>query len=364
VSTRRVLMTVDAVGGVWRYAMDLATGLSRRGLTVTFACFGPPASRAQVAEAEAIGRCVHADAPLDWTAKSEQELGIVGRRIAAITREVSADLLHLNLPSQAAGLDLDLPTVVVSHSCIVTWFRAVRGIAPPKAWQWHEAHNRRGLRAADVVLAPSRSHADMLERCYGGLPRLRVVSNAVRPIEAAVQKEPFVLAAGRWWDDGKNAALLDTAAARARWPVRMAGPLAGPNGEQSAIVHAEAMGEMSNQALRGLMGRAAIFASPSIYEPFGLAPLEAASAGAALVLADIPTFRELWDGAALLAPPERMAFSAALNQVAEDDALRQELGTRAAERAARFTLEAQAEAVLAAYAEAERIHPRRRELVA
>ena len=41
-----------------------------------------------------------------------------------------------------------------------------------------------------------------------------------------------------------------------------------------------------------------IFVSVSRYEPFGLAVLEAAHAGCALVLSDIPTFRELWQGAA------------------------------------------------------------------
>ena len=51
------------------------------------------------------------------------------------------------------------------------------------------------------------------------------------------------------------------------------------------------------------MARAAIFVSSSVYEPFGLAVLEAAGSGAALVLSDIPTFRELWDEAALFAPP-------------------------------------------------------------
>jgi glycosyltransferase involved in cell wall biosynthesis len=47
------------------------------------------------------------------------------------------------------------------------------------------------------------------------------------------------------------------------------------------------------------MQAAAIFVSPARYEPFGLSVLEAAGAGCALVLSDIPTFRELWDGAAI-----------------------------------------------------------------
>ena len=52
-----------------------------------------------------------------------------------------------------------------------------------------------------------------------------------------------------------------------------------------------------------MMARTAVFVSPALYEPFGLAVLEAAQAGCALVLSDIPTFRELWDGVALFVAP-------------------------------------------------------------
>ena len=50
------------------------------------------------------------------------------------------------------------------------------------------------------------------------------------------------------------------------------------------------------------LARQPIFVSTALYEPFGLAVLEAAQAGCALVLSDIPTFRELWDGAARFVP--------------------------------------------------------------
>ncbi len=49
---------------------------------------------------------------------------------------------------------------------------------------------------------------------------------------------------------------------------------------------------------------ATVFASMARYEPFGLAVLEAAQAGMRLVLSDIPTFRELWDGAAIFVGDE------------------------------------------------------------
>ena len=42
---RRVLMTADAVGGVWTYALELAAGLDRAGVAVVFAVMGPPPDR-------------------------------------------------------------------------------------------------------------------------------------------------------------------------------------------------------------------------------------------------------------------------------------------------------------------------------
>ncbi|MGH9639144.1 MAG: glycosyltransferase, partial [Bryobacteraceae bacterium] len=47
----RVLITTDAVGGVWRYTLDLAAGLARQGVEVLIASLGPrpsPEQRRQV----------------------------------------------------------------------------------------------------------------------------------------------------------------------------------------------------------------------------------------------------------------------------------------------------------------------------
>jgi glycosyltransferase involved in cell wall biosynthesis len=319
-----------------------------------FACFGPPASARQIAEAEEVGRFVAVAAPLDWTAAGENGLAGVPQRISDLVDEHGIDLLHLNLPSQAAALDLSVPVVVVSHSCVVTWFRAVRGTAVPPDWAWQERLNRDGFAVADVVLAPSRSHAALLTTCYGPLQHLQVVHNASRPAPAiSTKREPFVIAAGRWWDDGKNGATLDAGAEGARWPVMMAGSLNGPNGEYLPLRRARHIGEIGNADLRSLMARAGVFVSPSIYEPFGLAALEAALAGTPLLLADIPTYRELWDGAALFVPAnDPTAFRAAIDLLATDEMLRNELGAKAREYARRYSLGAQTDAVLDAYGEA------------
>lgn len=347
---RRILMTMDAVGGVWRYAMDLARGLRLLGVETIFVGFGPPPSQAQSAEADEIGTLAWLEAPLDWTIDSENQLEPISGLLAELALAHSAELLHLNLPSQAAGLAVALPVVVVSHSCVVTWFDAVRDSDVPPNWLWQKHRNHMGFQRAEAIVAPSRSHAVSLRRCYGRLNNIEVVYNSSHFAPARVPKEDFVLAAGRWWDDGKNAAVLDTAAPLARWPVFMAGPVRGPNGQYFAIERATNLGELGHAELMTLTVKAGIFVSPSLYEPFGLAALEAARAGAALVLADIGTYRELWDGVALFCDPrDRRSFADAINRFAGDAGLRAEYAVKARARARNFSAEAQCKAMIDIY---------------
>jgi glycosyltransferase involved in cell wall biosynthesis len=352
---RRILMTIDAVGGVWRYAMDLAAALRAEDVETIFVGFGPAPSAGQRREAMAIGTLEWLDAPLDWMAKDESELDALPRLIAGIADRRRVDLIHLNLPSQAHGLEVSCPVVVVSHSCVVTWFRAVRGAPVPDGWAWQKRANRAGFYRADAIMAPSRSHADMLRACYGPLRRLKVVPNAATERPSAATREKFIFAAGRWWDEGKNGEALGKAAGAMAWPLLVAGPTTGPGGQFVSMQGVRQIGEASNAKVRALMASAGIFVSPSLYEPFGLAALEAARSGTPLVLSDIPTYRELWNGAVLFADPHRPdAFSDAVNILADDEGLRREMGAKALARSRRFTPEAQAAAVLRVYEAAPR----------
>ncbi|GHD16452.1 glycosyltransferase family 4 protein [Tianweitania populi] len=346
----RVLITVDAVGGVWRYAMDLAAGLQSSGVHFTFVGLGPHPSPAQRAEAEQLGKLIWEDAQLDWLAEGPEDLADLPALLERLVRNEGIDLLHLNAPSQACGLKLDCPIVTMSHSCVVTWMHAVRGEDVPAQWAWQKRFNRQGFDAADVVLAPSRSHADALEQCYGPIKGLSVVYNASQAGPEIAQRQPFVFAAGRWWDEGKNGAVLDDVAEHLPWPVLLAGSLKGPNGQSISMQHSEHLGTVPAAEMQHLMSSAGIFVSPSVYEPFGLAPLEAASTATPLVLADIPTYRELWDGAALFASPRDPAsFVEALQKLIASETLRRDMGRKALQRAKRYSLQAQAQAMLQIY---------------
>jgi glycosyltransferase involved in cell wall biosynthesis len=100
------------------------------------------------------------------------------------------------------------------------------------------------------------------------------------------------------------------------------------------------LGRLAKPELADWMNRAAIFALPARYEPFGLAALEAALAGCVLILGDISSLREIWRDAALFVPPNNpAALSDTLNRVICDGDLRGLMSMRARKRAWFFSVE-------------------------
>jgi glycosyltransferase involved in cell wall biosynthesis len=100
------------------------------------------------------------------------------------------------------------------------------------------------------------------------------------------------------------------------------------------------------------MARASIFVSPARYEPFGLAVLEAALAGDALVLGDIDSLREIWEDAAIFVEPEdRRQLVWTLNRLIADDRRREVMALRARARALQFDPRRMAAQYLHAYEE-------------
>jgi glycosyltransferase involved in cell wall biosynthesis len=194
---------------------------------------------------------------------------------------------------------------------------------------------RAGLAGATRVVAPTHAMRTALRRLYELERDVDVIHNGVSPGPgSATRRAPVVLGAGRLWDEAKGLATLDRAAARLPWPVEVAGDAHGARAR-----HARMLGPLPRDRLRARMAQAAIFAHPACYEPFGLAVLEAAQGGCALVLADIATLRELWDGAAaFVAPGDAAALTAALGELIADAPLRAELAGRARRRAATLAI--------------------------
>jgi glycosyltransferase involved in cell wall biosynthesis len=339
---RRILLVADCVGGVWQYSLELAAGLAREGVEMVLAVPGPAPAPAQRAEAEAVSglRLQLLEAKLDWMAGGEPELAPLRAQLVRLAAEAAVDLVHLN-GAALGDLPVAQPVVVTQHSCLTTWWQAMRPGEPlPQPWHWHRARMAAGLEAAAAAIVPSAAFAEQVRRAYGAEIALDVVHNGrmLRPRRSVPRRLAMVLSAGRLWDEAKNLRTLDAAAAGARWPVLAAGPMRGPNGQQAPLDHVTVLGQLDGAALEDRIRRAAIFASLALYEPFGLAVLEAALAGCALVLSDIATFRELWEDAALFVPAaDPVAAQDAINRLIADHDLRLDLGAKAQSRAGAYS---------------------------
>jgi glycosyltransferase involved in cell wall biosynthesis len=336
----RLLMTTDAVGGVWDYCMELIRGLQPLEVEVTLACTGPGPRAHQhqaIAKLDNVELVIH-EGRLEWMQDCEDELARVGEWLLELERRARPDLVHVNGYAHAA-LPLQAPAIVVGHSCVLSWSRAVHKTSPPPSWDAYRRRVRAGLARARAVVAPTAWMLAQLWTGYGVHFEGLVINNARRSEDffPAGPKRALILGAGRLWDQAKNLASLDAAAAQLSWPVLVAGETRDEHGREVSAHHVELLGALPSSELARWMAQASIFAHPARYEPFGLAPLEAALSGCALVLGDIGSLREIWGDAALFVDPEdHEALATVLRALIDDPARRSMMATRAQTRAHRY----------------------------
>jgi glycogen synthase len=349
---RRVLMTTDTVGGVWTYAMELCRGLHDAGVEVILATMGGAVSAAQCAEVAAVPglQLEEKVCKLEWMTDAADDVAQAGDWLLGVAERHHPDVIHLNGYAHAA-LPWAAPVLVVAHSCVVTWWRAVHAEDPPSSYEHYTRAVRAGLSSAHRLAAPSRAFLEDFRLAHGPLPPTHVVPNGRDPRRfAPAEKEPFFLSVGRLWDHGKNVAALASISPRLRWPVRVAGDATSPEGQTLDLPNLELLGRCVPEIVSELMARAAVYVLPARYEPFGFSVLEAGLSGCALVLGDLPSLRENWEGAAVFVRPDAPdELEHALNRLAEEPQDREKLAARARERAQEFTAAAMVERYLEIY---------------
>lgn len=348
----KILMAADTVGGVWTYALELAGGVRDFGVEVILATMGPRPTATQRAAAEAVGNVslVTSEYRLEWMQDPWADVDAAGDWLLALEQRCAPDIIHLNGYAHVA-LPFVSPTVLVAHSCVFSWWRAVHGTIPPAAWTEYRRRVSRGLQRAGLVITPSRSMLDALGADYGFEGVARVIPNGrsasrFRP----ARKRAFVMAAGRMWDEAKNLGSLAGVARRISWPVCIAGPDTAPDGNRFSATTVVLLGMLDEDAMARTLAQSAVFAHPALYEPFGLVVVEAGLSGCALVLSDIPSLRENWDGAAVFVPcRDDAALGDAIERLTMRPSERTALSHQAYERARMLTPERMARAYMAEY---------------
>ncbi|AUX25448.1 glycosyl transferase family 1 [Sorangium cellulosum] len=352
-----VLMTADTVGGVFSYAIELARALAARGIRTALATLGAPLSAPQ---REAAGRVPGLELfesafRLEWMDDPWDDVARSGEWLLELEERLRPDVVHLSGYAHGA-LGFRAPRLVVAHSCVLSWWTAVLGEEAPPRFDRYRREVARGLAAASAVVAPTRAMLDALARHHGALPgaaRALVIPNAADPERFLPRpKEAFILAVGRLWDQAKNVAALGEVAPHLPWPIRVAGSDVHPDGGARPLAALERLGVLSPPEIAAALARAAIYAHPARYEPFGLSVLEAALAGCALVLGDLPGLREIWGDAALYVDPaDTAALRRALQALIDDPGARQAMASRARARALAFSPARMAQGYLRLYGE-------------
>lgn len=304
----RVLMTTDTVGGVWTFTQELATGLLDQGSDVALTAVGRRPNAAQASWSQAMrarwGSRFHFSslaAPLEWMQDNHDAFTHAEDALLRTARDFRADVVHANQFCFGA-LNFDGPVVVTAHSDVLSWATACEpSVLQGSSWlSRYTQLVQAGLSNASMVVAPTAWMLSALAAEYP-LPHVqRVIHNgrSLPPPPLCNTRKLQAVTAGRLWDPAKNIALL--AEVSAPFPLLLAGEITCEASTAPPCPGGvRLLGPLATQALLDLFAESAIYICPSRYEPFGLAPLEAALCGCALVLNDLPSLREIWGDAAL-----------------------------------------------------------------
>lgn len=343
----RILLSTDVVGGVWSYTTLLARQLTARGHSCLIAVIGEP-------DAARLASVPHGIEVRSRALRLEWEPGGVGdapraaRWLAEVAEEWHADVVHLGQLSYAIG-DFSAPVVVVAHSDVCSWYREARALDAPAAWAAYVRVVEAGLRSADVVVAPTEYQGTRVRRHYGRAVD-RVIPNGVdlpvarEDMGRAPSARKRILTVGRAWDEAKGVEILDRALEELGGDapeVDLIGAVRHAARHARSLRRVRAHGHVDTPALHTLYRETRLYVGPSLYEPFGLAPAEAAAHGCALLLSGIGSFRELWrDSAMFFRPGDSADLARALARAMADPEMCDEMGRRASYRVrTRFTAE-------------------------
>jgi glycosyltransferase involved in cell wall biosynthesis len=364
----RVFLTTDTVGGVWDHTVTLARELHAAGCELLVAVLGEPRDERLAHLPEGV-EVTWRPYKLEWMPDAEADVAAAGewlRRTAALWE---AEVVHLNQMAYAVE-DFGAPRVVAVHSDVLSWFREVQGREAGAEWERYARWVREGVAAAQAVVTPTAYQSELVRLHYGRAAD-RVIHNGVVPPRVAPRADtaPVLLTVGRAWDPAKGVGVLDEAvkllgdvAGDACPPAHLLGETTAPHGERFTARYLVQHGRVERAEVDEWLGRATLYVGASLYEPFGLAPLEAAFHGCALVLSDIGSFRELWEGCAAFFPRgDAAGLAEVLAGLCDDPKRRARLAAAARKRAERrYTAARMAGDYLALYHELRAAHAARK----
>ncbi len=303
-----------------------------------------------------------------WAHKHPFSIG-GGRELARIVGGASPDITHCaHFPTP---LPAPHPLVVTMHDLAPL---LVPGVMPSalkrRVYRWW---NQRAVRFADHIITDATFTVGEIEGVFpAAAGRITAISLGVDDFasahadtpsapHAASDGGPYVLSMGSTRDHKDLPTLLSAFALIAPDRPELRLLLVGadePGYLDRELAHvapgvrdrAAFTGRVSDADLRGLMAGASAFVFPSLYEGFGLPPIEAMALGTPALVADAASLPEaVGDGALIFAAGDVDALSHQLEELLADAGLHQRTSAAGLARAGELTWERTAEATLDVY---------------
>jgi glycosyltransferase involved in cell wall biosynthesis len=276
------------------------------------------------------------------------------RALTGLVPAPGADLVHgLNV---ALPVGARCPAMATVHD--LAYFDVPWAFSPRRAAA-ARLHLRSVADRAAAIVVPSEFTAERLRARLGR--RATVIPEAAPPgleppdpeaVDAVRRRyrlpSQFILHVGNL-EPRKEVAGLAAACRQAQIPLVIAGA-AVDGGPREDTPGALRLGYVPAPDLAALYGAASVFAYVSVYEGFGLPPLEAMACGAAVIASDIPPLREaLGTAAEFVAPRRADQLAIRLRELMADEDRRREMGVRGRRHAARRTWDDVARATVEVY---------------
>lgn len=298
----------------------------------------------------------------------------------AILKRLHCDLVHIPhlfwLPRS-----LPCPYVMTVHDVLEHMYRARDHSGFRRSLHFHLT--RRVLKGAARLFAVSRFTKSEIEKLFGIAPdRTEVIYNAIDErflrghatetdrqslLERYRVNYPFLLYAGRISPHKNVVRIIEAFSAlkaeldkEGKYPdlklIIIGDELSKHPDLRRTVIRSGVqndvrfMGFVPIEVLRIFYDAAKIFVFPSLYEGFGLPPLEAMAHGTPVVTSNTSSLPEVVGKAAVLVNPENVfEIKRALHRVLVDQPLRDKLKERCYEQAKKFSWDASARKILSAY---------------
>ena len=175
----RVLLTTDTLGGVWTFAQELSESLASFGVEVLLVCLGGRLSSEQRVAVAGLPNITleESEYKLEWMHDPWVDVAASGDWLLDWQND-SSPTSSISTHSAMGRSRWQVPALLTAHSCVLSWWMAVRKEAAPAEWNRYRDLVERSISSADGITAPSKAMLDCLHRHYrASTQEFRVIPN-------------------------------------------------------------------------------------------------------------------------------------------------------------------------------------------